>query len=76
MLRITIGTNHGTKSVVVDDEKTVREVLEAENLNYQTSQVFLGAKCLVGEELDKSFKTYGVGEEALLSITEKAVSGL
>jgi len=75
MIKVTVGTNHGMTEVVAEKTKTVREVLQEQNLNYANSQIFLDSKCLVGQELDKTFEDYGVGEEVLLTCTEKAISG-
>ena len=75
MIKVTVGTNHGMKEVVVEKNTTIREVLQQQNLNYANSQIFLASKCLVGQELDKTFEDYGVEEEILLTCTEKAISG-
>ena len=75
MIKVTVGTNHGMTEVVVAKDTTIRQVLQDQNLNYANSQVFLASKCLVGQELDKTFEDYEVGEEVLLTCTEKAISG-
>ncbi len=75
MIKVKVGTNHGVNEVVVAKTTTVREVLEQQNLNYVNSQVYLGTKVLVGQELDKTFEDYGVEETVILTCTEKAISG-
>lgn len=75
MIKVTVGTNHSMTEVVVAKDTTIRQVLQDQNLNYAHSIVFLASKCLVGQELDKTFEDYGVEEETLLTCTEKAISG-
>lgn len=75
MIKVSVGTNMKTKDVVVETTRTIRSVLEEQNLNYQNTQIFLGGRCLIGNQLDKTFADFGITGDVSLTCTVKPDGG-
>ena len=67
MIKIRLVTNNPTKTVIVPEQKTVRQVLEENNVNYQTAVVALSGMTLAFDELDQPLSDFGVGDETVIS---------
>lgn len=75
MIKVSVGTNFNTKEVIVETSRTIRSVLEEQNLNYENSQVFLGGICITGAALDKTFSDFNITEDCRLTCTVKSDGG-
>ena len=71
MIQIKIVTNANRKTIATSADSTVREVLEANEVNYDITPVYLdGAPLQVGDH-DKTFTELGITEKCILTAVIK-----
>jgi hypothetical protein len=71
MIQIKIVTNAGRKTIATDENNTVREVLEANEVNYSNAPVYIdGAPLGIGDH-DKTFADLGITEKCMLTSVVK-----
>ena len=71
MIEIKITTNTMRKTIVTSETNTVREVLDANNINYDVTPVYIdGAPLNIGDH-DRTFSDLGITEKCLLSAVVK-----
>lgn len=71
MIQVKIITNTGRKTIVTDENNTVRTVLEANEVNYDTAPVYIdGAPLNIGDH-DKTFAQLGITEKCMLTSVVK-----
>lgn len=71
MIQIKIVTNAQRKTIVTDENNTVRSVLEANDVNYGVAPVYIdGAPLNVGDH-DKTFSQLGITESCMLTAVVK-----
>lgn len=71
MIQVKIVTNTGRKTIVTDENNTVRTVLEANEVNYETAPVYIdGAPLNIGDH-DKTFAQLGITEKCMLTSVVK-----
>lgn len=71
MLKVTMGNNVNRKSVIIDENTTLRSALEANGVDYTRGAMQLDGATLQPGDLDKTFADFGVGEKCfLLAITK------
>ena len=71
MIQIKITTNTLRKTIATDENSTVRDVLEANDINYDITPVYIdGAPLEIGDH-DRTFAELGITEKCLLSAVIK-----
>ena len=71
MLKVTVGDNVERKSVIIDENTTLRSCLEANNVDYSRGTTSLDGSTLAPGDLDKTFKQFGIsGKCYLLSVVK------
>jgi hypothetical protein len=71
MIQIKIVTNAVRKTIATDENSTVRQVLEANEVNYENAPVYIdGAPLNIGDH-DKSFAQLGITEKCMLTSVVK-----
>lgn len=60
MLNVTIGNNVDRKRIIVDENKTIREVLEENDIDYSRGATMLDGATLRAGELDSTFADMGI----------------
>lgn len=71
MIQIKIVTNAQRKTILTDENNTVRQVLEANEVNYAQAPVYIdGAPLKVGDH-DKTFANLGITEACMLTAVIK-----
>ena len=71
MIEIKIVTNTTRKTILTDENSTVRDVLENNNVNYANAPVYIdGAPLGVGDH-DKTFTALGITEKCMLTAVVK-----
>ena len=71
MIEIKIVTNTSRKTILTDANKSVREVLENNNVNYANAPVYIdGAPLGIGDH-DKTFTELGITEKCMLTSVVK-----
>ena len=66
MVRVTVGTNTSRKNVIVDENTTLRKVLEDNQIDYSRANVNLDGASLNPGDMDKTFATLGITETCFL----------
>lgn len=71
MIQIRIVTNTWRKTIATDENNTVRDVLEANEVNYEIAPVYIdGAPLEIGDH-DKTFAELGITEKCMLTAVRK-----
>lgn len=71
MIEIKIITSTGRKTIVTDENSSIREVLEANDVNYEMAPVYVdGAPLDIGDH-DRTFAEFGITEKCILSAVVK-----
>ena len=72
MIRVTIGTNTNRKSVTVDPNRTIKSVLDENEVNYITGTLHLDGATLQPGEINKTFADFNITESCYLISVVKA----
>ncbi len=72
MIQVTIGTNTNRTKVNVDPNRTLRSVLEENEVNYSVAAVHLDGVSLKPGDMDKTFADLGITESCYLIAVIKA----
>ena len=75
MIKVTVGSNLGRKSVMVDPSRTIKSVLEENNIDYSTGGIHLDGLAISGDALNKTFTQHGINDECILVKVIKADGG-
>lgn len=66
MIKVTLGNNVDRKSIIVDENKTLKSVLEENGIDYSRGAMHLDGASLGAGELNKTFAELGVTEKCYL----------
>lgn len=66
MLKVCVGNNLSRQSVIVDENTTLRKVLEDNGVDYTIGMTSLDGSTLGAGELDKTFADFGITEKCYL----------
>lgn len=66
MLSMSVGTNAGTTTVLVSDEKTPKQILTENNISFGTAQVYLDSNLLDATKMNKTLAQLGVTSDGML----------
>jgi len=72
MIKVTIGNNVKRTSEIVDENTTLREVLEDAGIDYAMGMMNLDGSTLSPGDLDKTFADFGITEKCYLLNVVKA----
>ena len=72
MIRVTVGNNVKRENVIVNDQTTLRSVLEQQNIDYTRGNLTLDGSTLQPGSLDKTFAEFGIKEKCFLMQIVKA----
>lgn len=72
MIKVTLITNAGRSTLLVDANTTVRTVLDDNNVNYAVGTTSIDGSPLKTGEMDKTFAALGVDEKCYLAVVVKA----
>lgn len=75
MIKVTIGTNTNRKAVTVDPARTLKDVLDENNIDYSRGGIHLDGLAVGGEGLNKSFTDHGIDEDCILISVVKGDGG-
>ena len=71
MITIKVGTNLNRNAVLVNTNKTLREVLTENNINSATTTVFVDGVNLQVGQMDKTLEELNIGEGAYIIAAQK-----
>ena len=72
MIRVTVGNNVKRENVTVNNQTTLRAVLEQQGIDYTRGSLTLDGATLQPGSLDKTFADFGVTEKCFLMQIVKA----
>ena len=72
MIQVTVGNNVERKRDIVEPTKTLRQVLEANDIDYTRGVMHLDGSSLNPGDLDKTFADFGITEKCFLLNVVKA----
>lgn len=72
MVKVTVGNNVKRESVIVDNNTTLRTVLEDAGVDYTRGTMSLDGSTLNPGDLDKTFEDFHIGEKCYLLNVVKA----
>lgn len=72
MIKVTIGNNVKRESVIIDEETTLRDCLEANGVDYSRGTMHLDGASLNPGDLDKTFSDFGITRACFLLNVVKA----
>lgn len=75
MINVIVGTNTNRKRITVDPNRTVKSVLEENNIDYAVGNIHLDGLTVAGEGLNKTFTEHGITESCALIAVVKAEGG-
>lgn len=75
MIRCIIGTNTDRRNITVDPNRTVKSVLEENNIDYAVGNIHLDGLTVAGEGLNKTFTEHGITESCVLIAVVKSDGG-
>lgn len=65
-ISVKVGTNDRRSTVLVEDDTTLRVILEDNDINYATATVYLDGASLNPGDLDKTLADFGITETCYL----------
>lgn len=72
MIKVTVGNNVRKEAVIVDENTTLRTVLEDNGIDYTAGTMHLDGSSLKPGDLDKTFSDLGIAEKCWLLNVVKA----
>ncbi len=72
MIKVIVGNNVERKSDIVEPTKTLRQVLEENEIDYTRGVMHLDGSSLNPGDLDKTFADFGIVEKCFLLNVVKA----
>lgn len=72
MIKVTVGNNVKREAVIVDENSTLRTVLENNGVDYTTGVMHLDGSSLNPGDLDRTFADFGITEKCYLLNVVKA----
>ena len=72
MIKVTVGTNTRRTSVIVEPNRTLKSVLEDQDIDYSTGTLHLDGSTVTPGQLDKTFAELGITEKCFLISVVKA----
>lgn len=71
LVNVKVGTNLNRTQVSVPSNKTIREILEENNINYATTTVFVDGVTVQLGDMDKTLDELGIGESCYIISAQK-----
>lgn len=72
MIKVTVGTTVKRESVIVDEQTTLKQVLEDAGVDYSRNVMNLDGASLAPGDLDRTFEDFGIVERCFLLGVVKA----
>jgi hypothetical protein len=72
MIKVTIGNNVKRKTVILDENTTLRDALEDAKIDYSRGSMNLDGSSLGPGDLDKTFADFGIADKCFLLNVVKA----
>ena len=71
IVNVKIGTNLNRETISVTSDKTIRELLEQQGINYATTTVFLDGDTVRAGDMDKTLDDFNIAETCYIIASQK-----
>lgn len=72
MVQVIVGDNLNRKQVIADENNTLRQILESNDIDYTRGLMHLDGTTLKAGDLDKKLSDFGIAEKCYLLNVAKA----
>ena len=71
IVSVKIGTNLNRTTVAATSDKTIRQLLEENGINYATTTIFLNGDTIKAGDMDKSLDDFNIKETCYIIASQK-----
>lgn len=71
IVSVKIGTNLNRKTVTATSDKTIRQLLEENNISYATTTIFLDGDTVKAGDMDKSLNDFNITDSCYIIASQK-----
>lgn len=71
IVNVKIGTNLNRETISVTSDKTIRELLEQQGINYATTTVFLDGDTVRAGDMDKTLDDFNIADTCYIIASQK-----
>ena len=71
IINVTIGTNLNRTEISVTSDKTIRQLLEENGINYATTTIFVDGVTVQLGQMDKSLEELGITNDCYIIAAQK-----
>jgi hypothetical protein len=71
IVNVKIGTNLNRETISVTSDKTIRELLEQQGINYATTTIFLDGDTIKAGDMDKSLDDFNIADTCYIIASQK-----
>lgn len=71
LVNVKVGTNLNRTNVSVSSDKTIRQILEENEINYATTTIFVDGVTVQLGDMDKTLDELGIGESCYIIAAQK-----
>jgi len=71
IVNVKIGTNLNRETISVTSDKTIRELLEQQGINYATTTIFLDGDTIKAGDMDKSLNDFNIADTCYIIASQK-----
>lgn len=71
IVNVKIGTNLNRETISVTSDKTIRELLEQQGINYATTTIFLDGDTVRAGDMDKTLNDFNIADTCYIIASQK-----
>ena len=71
IVSVKIGTNLNRKTITVTSDKTIRQLLEENEINYATTTVYLDGDTIKAGDMDKTLNDFNIADTCYIIASQK-----
>ena len=71
IVNVKIGTNLNRETISVTSDKTIRELLEQQGINYATTTIFLDGDTVRAGDMDKTLNDFNIANTCYIIASQK-----
>lgn len=71
IVNVKIGTNLNRETISVTSDKTIRELLEQQGINYATTTIFLNGDTIRAGDMDKTLDEFNIADTCYIIASQK-----
>lgn len=71
IVNVKIGTNLNRETISVTSDRTIRELLEQQGINYSTTTIFLDGDTVRAGDMDKTLEDFNIADTCYIIASQK-----